>query len=179
MNEEIWNSPEQSDYRTGRTDPPKTRRGMLAICMMAAIFFAGVFTAASILDIPLFSPEEKPGENAIRFSVAEDFSGEDRQEEGFGLGISGQTLSDFDRQYYRLPEGVYITAVAPGSQAARKGLVAGDILVAVDGAKVKTTEELSNVLAYKTVGEKLELVIYRRGRQHRVIVTLGSDKKEG
>ena len=177
MYEKDWNNPTgQQDYRTGRTDPPKNRRGPLALVLMAAIFLAGAFTAVRILNIPLFSGEEKPGEDVICFSVVEDSAPGNRQEEGFGLGVSVQTLSEFDRQYYRLPAGVYITDVNPDSDAQKKGITPGDVLTAVDGEAVDSVEKLQQVLNTKKAGDMVEITIYRNGKTRRLNVVLGQVK---
>ena len=162
------------DYRTGSTKPPKTQRGYVAILLAVAIFVAGLFTAARLLEIPVFPMGEKAEENMIRFAMVEETTPEDKQagRESYGLGITGQFLSEFDRFYYGLPEGVYITAVERGSDAARKGIVPGDILVAIDGIAVKNMEVLQNVLGAKTAGQTVELTIFRSGRQYRLNVSL-------
>ena len=49
--QEPW---EQRSYRTGSTRPPKNHRGILAILLVAAIFFGGIVTAFSLFKIRLF-----------------------------------------------------------------------------------------------------------------------------
>lgn len=164
------------DYRTGRTNPPKSRRGPMSAVLMAAILLTGVFTAVRILEIPLFFGGEKPGENAIRFSVAEKAAPKSQQEESFGLGIGIQNLSDFDRYYYQLPAGVYITYVAPGSDGARKGLAVGDVLTAVDGIAVDSAEKLQKILYGKKTGDTVKIAIYRNGKTYALHVVLDKAK---
>ena len=92
------------------------------------------------------------------------------------LGINGETLSEFDRLYYRLPAGVYITAVEPESDAGKKGLAAGDVLVAIENTAVESMEKLQQILNGKKAGEKVLLTIYRSGKQYRLEVELGQAK---
>ena len=52
-----------------------------------------------------------------------------------------------------LPNGAYITEVEAGSPAERAGLVAGDIVVEVDGTIIKNTTEMINILQNKQAGD--------------------------
>ena len=92
------------------------------------------------------------------------------------LGISGQTLSDFERHYYRLPAGVYITAVEPESDAEKVGITAGDVLVGIDDTAVESMEQLQQAIYNKNAGDTVQLTIYRSGKQYRLEVTLGQAK---
>ena len=53
-------------------------------------------------------------------------------------GLSGRNLSAMAAAFYRLPQGVLIDQVDPKSDAALKGLAAGDILIGVDDIRVET-----------------------------------------
>ena len=88
------------------------------------------------------------------------------------LGVSVQQLSAFDQLYYRLPSGLYVTEVAPNSDAAAKGLVPGDILLSLDGQRLTGTDTLEQLLYNHNAGDKVQLVIYRSGTQYTVELTL-------
>ena len=45
---------EHFEYRTGRTDPAKSRRGLIAILLILVIFLGGLVSVLSILNIHLF-----------------------------------------------------------------------------------------------------------------------------
>ena len=64
---------DDSVYGTGRTDPPKSRGGLVALMLILVIFLCGVITVLSILNVKLFHQlkiqEEK--ELAMSFSNAE------------------------------------------------------------------------------------------------------------
>ena len=92
------------------------------------------------------------------------------------LGIEGEMLSTFYQHYYRLPSGLYITDVDPGSDAYTKGIEAGDMLLSVENHRISTMEQLKSVLFDREVGQTVEAVIYRGGRQYRVELTLGEQK---
>jgi len=70
-------------------------------------------------------------------------------------------------------DGVKITAVAPGSAAETAGLVAGDILTAIDGFAVQTPELCRNRVRSYPAGSKVQLAIVRSGTQRTAEATLG------
>ena len=88
------------------------------------------------------------------------------------LGITGKELSTFDIVYYRLPQGIYITAVEPDSEAAKKGLAPGDILLQVDDTRICTAEDLKNVIYAHSAGDRVTVIFYRNGRQYQTTLTL-------
>ena len=89
------------------------------------------------------------------------------------LGFTGQTVSSFDRLYYRIPQGVCITSVESGSDAAAKGIAPGDILLQFDSTRVTDTDTLEQLLYNHETGDTVTLVIYRGGEQYALTVTLG------
>ena len=92
------------------------------------------------------------------------------------LGIEGEALSSFYQHYYRMPAGLYITRVEPGSDAASKGIQDGDMLLSVDDQRISTMDELKAVLFDREVGETVEVIIYRAGERYRVQLTIGENK---
>lgn len=92
------------------------------------------------------------------------------------IGITGQEISSFDQLYYRIPQGIYITEVADGSDAQAKGIQPGDILLQFAGARITNSEALKNALYAHQAGETVTIVIYRNGKQYSVDITLGQSK---
>ena len=92
------------------------------------------------------------------------------------LGLEGESLSTFYQHYYRLPAGLYITYVAPGSDAQAKGIENGDMLLSVDNQRITSMEELKAVLFDREVGEIVEAIIFRNGERYRIPLTLGEHK---
>ena len=92
------------------------------------------------------------------------------------IGITGETVSSFYQLYYRLPSGLYITAVEPSSDAAAKGIEAGDILISLGDTRITTAEELSAALSAYDVGDTVRIVIFRSGRQYAADITLHEAK---
>jgi S1-C subfamily serine protease len=106
------------------------------------------------------------------------------------LGISGSTVTAELARVFRLPvdEGVLIEDLAEGSAAAKAGLkggttdvvvageshvLGGDVIVAVGGRRVGSTEELRDALARHKPGQTVNVQIHRGTKIITVPVTLG------
>ena len=76
-------------------------------------------------------------------------------------------IPDEARERYgdKLPAsgGLYISAVSEGSDAAAKGLRAGDIILKVDGVEVSATAEISAMKEELSVGDTMTFTIWREG----------------
>ncbi len=92
------------------------------------------------------------------------------------LGLTCQELTAFDIMYYRLPQGVYISAVEAGSDAQAKGVAPGDILLGLDGTRITSCDGLTQALYGYSAGDTAEATLYRRGTQYTVTLTLGQAK---
>ena len=66
--------------------------------------------------------------------------------------------------------GARIQSVVPGSPAATSGLEEADVVTAVDGQPVRSSEDLRNAVAEKTAGEAVRLDLQRGGQVRRVIL---------
>ena len=154
------------------------------------IFFSGVATACQLLNIRLFHSfgNTAPAAASLRFSKAlpdADAAGNQPQratEEKQShistcprLGITVQHLSSFESLYYHLPSGLYITKVDPGTEAAKE-LALGDVLISMNGQQLTDTDALQQLLYNHNAGDQISLVIYRNGKQHQLILTLGEAK---
>ena len=92
------------------------------------------------------------------------------------LGISGDELTSQLASYFGVKQGkgVLVSEVVMGSPAAKAGLKAGDIIVAVDGKDVATVGELRKALEIKS-GEdkrKLNLTVVRDRHEQTIPVEL-------
>jgi putative serine protease PepD len=70
--------------------------------------------------------------------------------------------------------GVGVAEVSSGSAAANAGLKVGDVITAVDGHGVTTSEKLRAIIAAHKPGDRLTLTITRGGSSKTLAVTLGS-----
>ena len=69
--------------------------------------------------------------------------------------------------------GLLIVGVDAGSPADKGGVLIGDILVAMDGSKVKDTDDLQALLGPESVGKEAKLTVLRGGEPASVTVTVG------
>ena len=99
------------------------------------------------------------------------------------LGIA--SASEAVQRALRLPDGVALVRIAPGSPAARAGLqpfaraadgsiVAGDVITAVGDEPMKSLDDLFTVLEKHQAGDSVTLTLWRAGRTRRQSVTLAA-----
>lgn len=81
-------------------------------------------------------------------------------------------LSDVARQLNGLPEGLYVTKAPIGSSAYQAGIQAGDVVMELDGAEVKTEDDLNMVLSAHKAGDTLQATVFRGGRLLEVEIML-------
>ena len=77
------------------------------------------------------------------------------------LNLTGEWVSTFNQQFRRIPAGLYITDAPDNSQ-----IRARDILTHVDGVRVESEEDLTQVLYAHEAGDTVTLVLYRDGKQY-------------
>ena len=92
------------------------------------------------------------------------------------LGIAGESVSLFYQRYYMMPAGIFITELDPASDAAKKGIQNGDVLCGINGTRITSMDDLNTVLYGCQVGDTVDVVIYRSGRQYLVDLTLAESK---
>lgn len=96
-------------------------------------------------------------------------------------GMSAQGINRFDTPnlYFYRESGVFIMAVVPKGNAARAGLVAGDIIVSVNGQPVNTLEELSGMYDHAvelvSFRPRADFIILRNGQTLRKIMDFSND----
>jgi len=106
------------------------------------------------------------------------------------LGIEGKTLTSQIARLFHLPvvSGVLVATVRPGTGAAQSGVkpatdevtvqgeswpAGGDVIVKVDSEPIETVEQLSDLIASKKPGDKIEVEVVR-GHSHKTLtVKLG------
>lgn len=95
------------------------------------------------------------------------------------LGIfSSQDITSLFSLYYRLPEGVYVLAVTPGSGAEKAGIRAGDVIIGIAGESITSMDELNAIKNQYAVGDTVTLTIYRGGQNFDVDVVLSETTPE-
>lgn len=150
---------EQYAYRTGRTDPKKSSRGMITALLICVIFLGGVVSALSILNIQLFRMLRDTQVAPLSFS-----EGTAAQMEEDCLSLAGMSLQEPDpvyQQLHDLPQGLYVARVESGSQAEKLGVRPGDVLTALDKIPVSTLEGAKTLLNDKNH----QLLLWRDGKE--------------
>ena len=169
---------ETGTWQTGRTQPPKHYRGLLAFLIGLVILLSGISTALSIMNLKLYwklnTVEPAP---QVSFSRAEEIPQpteavhEEVRELQEHLGITGTVIPAVYQRYYKLPNGIYVSRVAERSEAKEKGLVAGDIISALDGYPIFDGSMLDVWADGKEEGDQVELTVFRSGSEIRLTLT--------
>jgi hypothetical protein len=68
--------------------------------------------------------------------------------------------------------GLKITGVSPDSPAQKAGLLGGDIIVKIDGRKIETIYDLTDVLAQGVPGQVVKITVLRKGQPVTLEATL-------
>ncbi len=82
------------------------------------------------------------------------------------LGIQMSDLDQDLAQYFDLQstDGVVILGVIPGSPAEQGGLQQRDVILELDGKKIKDAQQLAKAIEEMKIGQKATLLVYRNGR---------------
>lgn len=93
------------------------------------------------------------------------------------LGILGVALDERTAQENNLPQGIYIKEVTPGSGAQKAGMEAEDIITGINGSKVVSFDELTDIMKQFKPGDKITVNIYRRGKRIDLNLILGEKSR--
>ena len=81
------------------------------------------------------------------------------------LGITVREVNSELAKQNNLPkEGLWVVGVTENSPAAKAGIQPSDLIVKFEGKEVKTFDELSKLKSNKNAGDKVEVVVYRNGK---------------
>lgn len=172
---------ERDYYGTGSTQPPKDRGGLIAILLVAVILLGGTCSALGIINLHLLrqlAQEQEPLGTLNVFDPSQDYSiptpiGESADSIPFArLGLEGQTVSDFDRRFYELPQGILITEVWDQGAAHRAGFHAGDVIIRFGGKTVASQEELVAAMEASPAGTPIEVEFYRHQTGQKMQTTI-------
>jgi len=91
------------------------------------------------------------------------------------LGVTIQDLKGDLAEYYGVEgkSGVMVADVVPGDPADKAGIKPKDIITEVNGKKVDTSRDLTNLAAMLSVGETAEVTILRDGKPQTLEVKIG------
>jgi len=91
------------------------------------------------------------------------------------LGVTIQDLKEEMAEYYNVKgkEGALVIDVVPGDPADKAGIRPKDIIVAINGKRVKSSRDLTNIVANINVGEKATIKVMRDGKPETMQVKIG------
>ncbi|MBS7288551.1 MAG: trypsin-like peptidase domain-containing protein [Candidatus Freyarchaeota archaeon] len=90
------------------------------------------------------------------------------------IGILGMSLTKGVARQYNLPpvEGVLVTRVVESGPAYSAGIEAGDIILRLNGIRIRSIEELIREVHKRKIGEKVHVDVLKRGEEQSIEVTL-------
>jgi len=94
------------------------------------------------------------------------------------IGISGGTVTQplVDQEKLKVNQGVYVSDLTEDGGAVGAGIKTGDVIISVDGRKITSMSDLQESLAPHRPGEKVEVVVNRKGDEKTYNVTLKAQK---
>lgn len=111
MNDNHWNpsrqdQPEQNYYQTGSTQPPKSRRGLLAVLLVAVIFLGGIASVLGLLNIKLFWENLSLQEEETPVSFSKNDADQSEDPSNAGTTDSSATNNGVSIELSQTPEAV-------------------------------------------------------------------------
>ena len=94
------------------------------------------------------------------------------------IGISTKDIDEETSEAYGLPIGVQVRQVAAGGAAELAGIKVYDIIIAVNGEKVTTYDELVEIKDQYKAGDTITLTVSRNGQDMDFNVTLQSNNSQ-
>ena len=93
------------------------------------------------------------------------------------IGIAGQVVKLHQRMVSNLQlsvkSGILVQQIEPDAPAYNSELQQGDVIIGFNQKPVHSIDDLHKLLDEKTIGQKMELLVIRRGRKERVRVMPG------
>ena len=113
------------------------------------------------------------------FNVADQLMKTGRVVRGrIGVGIQNVTKDLSDSLGLGKAQGAVVGNVEEGSPASRGGLEVGDVILKIDGRNVEGSADLSRTIRSLKPGSKINLTVWRSGKQRDVAVTVAEFKDE-
>lgn len=174
--------PDQSEYQTGFTQPPKSRSGLIAFLLVVIILLSSIISILGMMNIHLFRQLDALSAQStapVRFS--EDGNSDLSEPENTTSfadnrspsplnpipGLTGYILSEFEQDLYHLPQGFCVTQADT-----RHPLVSGDILMSFDGIAIDSADTLNELIARRQPGDTVNALVYRSGEQRSICISV-------
>jgi len=95
-----------------------------------------------------------------------------------GVQIQPVTAEIADNLGLKTQEGALVADPQANGPAAKAGIAAGDVITAVNGARVKDAKDLARQIGTMTPGATAKLAVWRKGEEKTISLTLGELPKE-
>lgn len=93
-------------------------------------------------------------------------------------GLLGVSISDFNADSAKAfgtegtTEGALVQEVVAGSAAEKAGIEVGDVIVGIDGQRIKGASDLRNTVGLKRSGDPVRMDVVREGKRRQITATL-------
>lgn len=88
------------------------------------------------------------------------------------IGISTVDINESYSRYLNKPMGLYVCSVEENSAADQAGIMAGDVIIGIEGEPIKTVDELNKIKNQHKAGETIKITLSRNGTDIDVNVKL-------
>ena len=95
------------------------------------------------------------------------------------LGITGQTVTNANADYFDWVVGVHVRSVAEGSAAENAGIQVGDIITALGGEETGAMEDFRFALREYKAGDTTTITVWRDGESLDLTITFDEDLSAG
>ncbi len=94
------------------------------------------------------------------------------------LGVRYRFISKDVALLNDVPQGAYVQDVLNGGPADKAGIQPGDIIVKINGQNVDSENIVSDTVSKAQVGQRMDLVVWRNGKQLTVNATIGESPQQ-
>ena len=94
------------------------------------------------------------------------------------VGVTGTNITEKMSEYYELPMGFYVSEVREGYGAYLAGVQVGDVIIKCDGKVVETIDDINEIRDSHQVGDFMDIVVSRNGKNVSLKVKLMEEKPD-
>ena len=96
------------------------------------------------------------------------------------LGVVGQTVDGALAKEKKLPvtEGAFVVEITRGTMAEKAGIKVNDVIVALDGTRIRSMDDLILQVRRTQIGQKVTVTLWRNGKKMDLAMTVGDKPKQ-
>jgi len=148
--------------------PAKSKLGWFVGSLVA---LSMVFSLTNLARQAMANIKERLGSATVSLTTAPPETGPPQG--WLGAQLSNLTKGEARALGWEEAKGAKVTGTIAASPAAKVGLLAGDIIVALDGHDIGNAADLGRIVAGQAPGTSVELILLRGGKEERLRVQLG------